>query len=91
MTVGQEFGAFAVTLREELSRLADSRTLLCEVNLGATAIGTGITAHPDTGAVPSRTSPRSPGTRSSAPATSSRPPWTSVRSSSSPECSSASS
>lgn len=47
MTVGQELGAFATTLREELARLADSRALLCEVNLGATAIGTGITAHPD--------------------------------------------
>jgi aspartate ammonia-lyase len=47
MTVGQELGAFAVTLREELPRLADARAMLCEVNLGATAIGTGITAHPD--------------------------------------------
>lgn len=47
MTVGQELGAFATTLREELARLADSRSLLCEINLGATAIGTGITAHPD--------------------------------------------
>ncbi len=47
MTVGQELGAFAVTLREELARLEDSRALLCEINLGATAIGTGITAHPD--------------------------------------------
>ncbi|MER7555698.1 aspartate ammonia-lyase [Nocardioides sp. NPDC126508] len=47
MTVGQELGAFATTLREELARLADSRVLLCEINLGATAIGTGITAHPD--------------------------------------------
>ena len=46
MTVGQELGAFAVTLREELARLLDSRALLCEVNLGATAIGTSITAHP---------------------------------------------
>ena len=46
MTVGQELGAFAVTLREELPRLEDSRALLCEINLGATAIGTGITAHP---------------------------------------------
>ncbi|MFD7154111.1 aspartate ammonia-lyase [Kribbella sp. NPDC059898] len=46
MTVGQELGAFAVTLREELARLEDSRGLLCEINLGATAIGTGITAHP---------------------------------------------
>ncbi|GAA3092600.1 aspartate ammonia-lyase [Kribbella aluminosa] len=47
MTVGQELGAFAVTLREELARLQDSRGLLCEINLGATAIGTGITAHPE--------------------------------------------
>ncbi|MBU2694395.1 aspartate ammonia-lyase [Nocardioides sp. WV_118_6] len=47
MTVGQELGAFATTLREELARLEDSRGLLCEINLGATAIGTGITAHPD--------------------------------------------
>jgi aspartate ammonia-lyase len=47
MTVGQELGAFAATLREELPRLADSCGLLCEINLGATAIGTGITAHPD--------------------------------------------
>jgi aspartate ammonia-lyase len=47
MTVGQELGAFAATLREELARLTDSRALLCEINLGATAIGTGITAHPD--------------------------------------------
>ena len=47
MTVGQELGAFATTLREELARLTDSRGLLCEVNLGATAIGTGITAHPE--------------------------------------------
>ncbi|GAA3645683.1 aspartate ammonia-lyase [Nocardioides ginsengisoli] len=47
MTVGQELGAFATTLREEIARLADSRALLCEINLGATAIGTGITAHPD--------------------------------------------
>jgi len=47
MTVGQELGAYAVTLREELARLEDAQGLLCEINLGATAIGTGITAHPD--------------------------------------------
>ncbi|WP_182376711.1 aspartate ammonia-lyase [Nocardioides sp. WS12] len=47
MTVGQELGAYAVTLLEELSRLQDSSELLCEINLGATAIGTGITAHPE--------------------------------------------
>ena len=47
MTVGQELGAFGITLREELARYAESRALLLEINLGATAIGTGITAHPD--------------------------------------------
>ncbi|WP_052336994.1 aspartate ammonia-lyase [Nocardioides alkalitolerans] len=46
MTVGQELGAFAITLREEVARLRDVRSLMCEVNLGATAIGTGITADP---------------------------------------------
>lgn len=43
MTVGQEFGAWRSTLAEELGRIADARELLCEINLGATAIGTGIT------------------------------------------------
>jgi len=46
MTVGQEFAAWAATLREEEARLLDSRALLREINLGATAIGTGITADP---------------------------------------------
>lgn len=46
MTVGQEFAAIAATLREEVHRLAEAKPLLLEVNLGATAIGTGITAHP---------------------------------------------
>ncbi len=47
MTVGQEFGAWADTVAEEEERLFDLRALLCEINLGATAIGTGITADPD--------------------------------------------
>jgi aspartate ammonia-lyase len=47
MTVGQEFAAWGSTLAEEEARLLDSRSLLCEINLGATAIGTGITAHAD--------------------------------------------
>jgi aspartate ammonia-lyase len=46
MTVGQEFAAWAATLVEEQARIVDSRSLLCEINLGATAIGTGITAVP---------------------------------------------
>jgi len=46
MTVGQEFAAWRATLAEEEARIQDSRSLLCEINLGATAIGTGITADP---------------------------------------------
>ena len=46
MTVGQEFTAWATTLLEEEDRIRDSRSLLREINLGATAIGTGITADP---------------------------------------------
>jgi aspartate ammonia-lyase len=42
MTVGQEFGAFAMLLAEERNHLKILATLLLEVNLGATAIGTGI-------------------------------------------------
>ncbi|WP_083199291.1 aspartate ammonia-lyase [Rhizobium sp. AC44/96] len=46
MTLGQEFMAFAVTLREDIARLNDAADLLREMNLGGTAIGTGITADP---------------------------------------------
>ncbi len=46
MTVGQEFAAWGATLAEEEARIQDSRQLLREINLGATAIGTGITADP---------------------------------------------
>ncbi|HET8867814.1 MAG TPA: aspartate ammonia-lyase [Agrococcus sp.] len=46
MTLGQEFRGFAVTLREDYDRLEETIKLLSEVNLGATAIGTGITADP---------------------------------------------
>lgn len=42
MTLGQEFTAFAVTLREDIERLDEAVALLAEVNMGATAIGTGI-------------------------------------------------
>ena len=46
MTLGQEMGGWANTLREELERLEAIISALGEVNLGATAIGTGITADP---------------------------------------------
>lgn len=44
MTVGQEFHAFAVLLKEEIKNLKYTAELLLEVNLGATAIGTGLNA-----------------------------------------------
>ena len=47
MTLGQEFSAYAVMLGEDEQRLAEASKLIEEVNLGATAIGTGINAHPD--------------------------------------------
>jgi aspartate ammonia-lyase len=47
MTLGQEFSAFAVTLGEDEQRLTESCALLNEINLGGTAIGTGLNAHPD--------------------------------------------
>ncbi|HEU5222789.1 MAG TPA: aspartate ammonia-lyase [Candidatus Lumbricidophila sp.] len=46
MTLGQEFHGFATTLGEDIDRLRETIALLSEVNLGATAIGTGITADP---------------------------------------------
>ncbi len=46
MTLGQEFEAYAVTLNEEVERLEQNAKLFLEVNMGATAIGTGINSHP---------------------------------------------
>ena len=47
MTLGQEFSAYAVMVGEDEERLKEASLLIHEINLGATAIGTGITAHPD--------------------------------------------
>ena len=46
MTLGQEFSTYAVMLEEDELRLREAALLVHEINLGATAIGTGITAHP---------------------------------------------
>ena len=46
MTLGQEFHGFATTLGYDHQRLTENAYLLYEVNMGATAIGTGITTHP---------------------------------------------
>lgn len=47
MTLGQEFEAFAYTLNEEIQRIKQNRNLFLEINMGATAIGTGINSDPD--------------------------------------------
>ena len=47
MTLGQEFEAWAVNLEEEILRLNENAKLFLEVNMGATAIGTGINSEPD--------------------------------------------
>ena len=44
MTLGQEFNAFAETLAGEVLALERIQNVLCETNMGATAIGTGLNA-----------------------------------------------
>ncbi len=46
MTLGQEFHAFGNQLDAEIIALRKVESFLCEQNMGATAIGTGITATP---------------------------------------------
>lgn len=47
MTLGQEFGAWAVMVGEDMARVREAQSLIHEINMGATAIGTGLNAHPD--------------------------------------------
>ena len=42
MTLGMEFAAYAETIHEDMVRVGEARNLIAEINLGATAIGTGI-------------------------------------------------
>jgi aspartate ammonia-lyase len=44
MTLGQEFTAFGHTMLEDVDRLGEAQALIREINMGATAIGTGINA-----------------------------------------------
>ena len=46
MTLGQEFRAYGITLGEDADRLREVRSLMAEINMGATAIGTGINTDP---------------------------------------------
>ncbi|MGE4593831.1 aspartate ammonia-lyase [Alcaligenes sp.] len=47
MTLGQEFNAFAALLDSDLLVLRNAAHGLCEINLGGTAIGTGINTPPE--------------------------------------------
>jgi aspartate ammonia-lyase len=44
MSLGDEFSAWSTNLKEEIKNLKRNRDLILEINLGATAIGTGINA-----------------------------------------------
>jgi len=46
MSLGQEFHGWGTTIGEEVERIAEVRQFLHEINLGATAIGTTVTAAP---------------------------------------------
>jgi aspartate ammonia-lyase len=47
MTLGQEFEAWSVTVGEDIARVKEAQSLIREINLGATAIGTGLNADPN--------------------------------------------
>ncbi len=44
MTLGEEFNAFAITIGEDVLRMREAQKLVLEINMGATAIGTGVNA-----------------------------------------------
>ncbi|MFI1654710.1 aspartate ammonia-lyase [Streptomyces sp. NPDC020472] len=46
MTLGQEFDTFALTVRDDALLVKRASQALCEVNLGGTAIGTGLNTDP---------------------------------------------
>ena len=47
ITLGQEFGGYAACLHAAADAAMHARTALCELNLGATAVGTGLNAGDD--------------------------------------------
>jgi len=46
MTLGQEFDAYAVMVGEDIQRVIEAQALIHEINMGATAIGTGLNSPP---------------------------------------------
>lgn len=45
--LGQEFRAYGAAVRRDILRFENAKYEMCELNLGGTAIGTGMNAHPD--------------------------------------------
>lgn len=48
MTLGEEFRGWSLTLEKDLVRMADHADQFSTINLGGTAIGTGLNAHEGT-------------------------------------------
>ncbi len=44
--LGREFGAYALAVAKARQHIQETARALCELNLGGTAVGTGINAHP---------------------------------------------
>lgn len=47
ITLGQEFNAWCATLKEDIGKLKDNAAAFREINMGATAVGTGINSDPE--------------------------------------------
>ena len=86
MTLGQEFSTFAVMLGEDQQRLLEAGALIEEINLGATAIGTGINSHPGYAPLVCKHLVQLSGVQVRPPRTWWRPRRTAGRSSSFPVC-----
>ena len=54
MSFGQEFHGWGFTLNDEVALIKEAQEHLKEINLGATAIGTTVTAHPEYPALASK-------------------------------------
>ncbi len=47
ITLGQEFESYAVSIAKDIERISNAAVELKELGIGGTAVGTGITAHPE--------------------------------------------